>query len=122
MYHILSDNIPLDDIGKMFNSHSIFTNVDIEVMSCTPSEYLKNRFVLQTLWCLKLSVWIIICDVLENTKFKSSVGNQLRDGKLFQICIKHVIAYNFMHMYVCMCKYSYTCIQTHVTMYAHVQN
>ena len=112
----------MDDIGKVFNSHNIFTNVDIEVMSFTPSEYLKNRFVLQTLWCLKLSVWIMICDVLEKTKFKRRVGNQLRDGKLFQICIKHVIAYNVMLMYVCMRKYNYTCIQIHVTMYAHVQN
>ena len=84
MYHILLDNIPMDDIGKMFSSHNIFTNDDLEVISFTPSEYLKRQFVLQILQCLKLSVWILICDVLENTKFMSSVGSQLRHGKLFK--------------------------------------
>ena len=85
MYHILLDNIPVDDIGKIFNSHNVLTNDDLEVMSYAPSEYLKKQFVLQTLHRLKLCVWIMICDVLENTKFKDSVGNLLRDGELFQI-------------------------------------
>ena len=84
MYHILLDNIPMDDIGKMFSSRKIFTNDDLEVISFTPSEYLKRQFVLQTLQCLKLSVWIMICDVLDNTKFKSSVGSQLRYGNYFK--------------------------------------
>ena len=75
----------MDDIGKMFSSHSIFTNNDLEVISFTPSEYLKRQFVLQILQCLKLSVWILICNVLENNKFVSSIGSQLRHGKLFQI-------------------------------------
>ena len=85
MYHILLDNIPVDDIGKIFNSHNVFTNDDLEVMSYAPSEYLKKQFVQQTLHRLKLSVWIMICDVLENTKFMGSVAILLRDGKLFQI-------------------------------------
>ena len=81
MYHILLDNIPVDDIGKIFNSHNVFTNDDLEVISYAPSEYLKKQFVQQTLHRLKLSVWTMICDILENTKFMGSVTNLLRDGE-----------------------------------------
>ena len=84
----------MDDIGKMFNFHNIFSNVDLEVMSFATSEHSKNQFVLQILQCLKLSVWIMICDVLETTKFTSNVGNQLRDGKLLQIRIMSINAYD----------------------------
>ena len=96
----------MDDIGKMFNSHNIFSHVDLEVMSFAPSEYSKNQFVLQTLRCLKLSVWIMICDVLETGTLTSNVGNQLRDGKLFQIRIISIVAYNCVPMYIayiCVC-------------------
>ena len=109
----------MDDICKMFNSHNIFTNDDLEVISFTPSEYLKRQFVLQTLQGLKLSMWIMICDVLDNTRFKSSVGRQLRDGKLFQIHIKHVVAYKYVHMYayirnIYVHTYKHTCVGTYV--------
>ena len=111
----------MDDICKMFNSRNIFTNDDLEVISFTPSEYLKRQFVLQTLQGLKLSMWIMICDVLDNTKFKSSVGSQLRDGKLFQIHIKHVVAYNYVHMYAYIRNmyvhtYKHTYVGTYVCM------
>ena len=99
----------MDHICKMFNSRKIFTNDHLEVISFTPSEYLKRQFVLQTLQCLKLSVWLMICDVLENTKFMSRVGSQLRDGTLFQIHIIHLVTYNYVHL----CTYirtSYICV------------
>ena len=111
----------MDHICKMFNSRNIFTSDDLEVISFTPSEYLKRQFVLQSLQCLKLSMWIMICDVLDNTKFKSSVGSQLRDGKLFQIHIKHVVAYNYVHMYAYICN-TYVCIyiQTYMCRYVRM--
>ena len=116
----------MDDIGKMFSSRNIFTNDDLEVISFTPSEYLKRQFVLQTLQCLKLSVWSMICDVLENTKFMSRVGSQLRDGTLFQMHIIHLVTYNYVHLctyirtsYICVlaCK---ACICRYIRMYVCV--
>ena len=81
MYRILWDNVPVDNIIKLFSDHRVFTDDDLEVISFAPSEYMKSRFLLRYLLYLKLSVWSMICDVLHNTKSMRHVGSQLMNGK-----------------------------------------
>lgn len=82
MSHILLHNIPMDDIVKLFMSHKFLNDDDSEVMSFAPSEQSKKIFLIQTLQHLKLSLWLMICDVLDNTKSTKHVGSQLKNGKL----------------------------------------
>ena len=81
--HFLLKKMRTDDIVQTFHSHNLFTNDDVEVISFTPSEYLKNRLLLENLQYLKLNSWLMICDIMENTIFLKHIGSQLRNGKLF---------------------------------------
>ena len=81
--HILLDNVPTDDIVKIFSSHKLLTDEDMEVISFAPSEYLKMQFLFQYLQNLKLTMWLMICDILHNTKSMKHIGSQLNDGKLY---------------------------------------
>ena len=81
---MLLDNMPLEDIVKLFSSCNFFTNDDLEVISFLPSEYLKRQFLVQNWQHLKIphSVWLMISDVLQDAKPTSNVGKHLSDGKL----------------------------------------
>ena len=81
---ILLDNMPLEDIVKLFSSYNFFTNDDLEVISFLPSEYLKRQYLVQNWQHLKISdsVWLMISDILQDAKPTSSVGKRLSDGKL----------------------------------------
>ena len=81
--HFLLKRMHTDDIVERFHSHNLFTDDDIEVISFTPSEYLKNRLLLENLQYLKLNSWLMICDIMENDVFLKHIGSQLRNGKLF---------------------------------------
>ena len=70
----------MDNVFKLFYFHKIFTTDDLEVISFTPSEYLKKQILLQY---LKLSMWPMICDLLHNIKSMRHIGSHLRDGKLY---------------------------------------
>ena len=74
------DNVPVDEIVKLFRMHQIFISDDVEVISFAPSEYLRNQFLLRYLWNLKLSVWPMICNMLHNAKHMRHVSNQLIKG------------------------------------------
>lgn len=81
--HILLDKMPMDDIVKYFSSHSLITDDDLLVISFAPSEYLKSQLLLKCLQHLRLSVWLMIRDILHNTKSIKQVISQLMDGMVF---------------------------------------
>ena len=81
MYRILWDNLPVDNIIKLFTDHKLFTDDDLDVISFAVSEYLKSQFLFRYLQNLKLSVWSMVCDVLHNTKSLRHIGSQLMNGK-----------------------------------------
>ena len=85
MYHILWGNLPVDNIIKLFTDHKLFTDDDLDMISFSPSEYLKSQFLFRYLQHLKLSVWSIVCDVLHNTKSLRHIGGQLMNGKYSKI-------------------------------------
>ena len=77
--HILLDNIPVDNIFKLFISYKLLMEDDLEVISFCASEYLKGQLLLKYISHFKLSVWPVICDILYDTKL---VDSQLIDGML----------------------------------------
>ena len=77
--YILLDNIPVDNIFKLFISYKLLMEDDLEVISFCASEYLKGQLLLEYTSHFKLSVWPVICDILCDTKL---VGSQLIDGML----------------------------------------
>ena len=83
MCHILLSSVPVDNIVKLFKSHKILTDDDIEVILFASSEYLKKKVLLSLLLYLKVPTWLIICDVLHNAESTRHVGDKLKDGKLF---------------------------------------
>ena len=80
MCHILLSKISTDNIVQLLYSHKLFTDCDLEVMSFMPSEYLKSRFLLQNLQHFKLTMWLMICDIMYNDKSLEHIGSQLTDG------------------------------------------
>ena len=78
---ILLDNMPADDIIKLFSRCKLLSDDDLQVISFPDSEFLKEQLMLRYLQHLKLSEWAVICDMLNNTKSTRSVGSQLTDGK-----------------------------------------
>ena len=78
--HIVLSKISTDNIVQLFYSHKLFTDGDLEVISFAPSEYLKTRFLLQSLHHFKLSMWLMICDIMYNDKSLEHIGSQLKDG------------------------------------------
>ena len=76
---ILLDNIPVDNIFKLFISYKLLMEDDVDVISFCASEYLKGQLLLNYTSRFKLSVWPVICDILYDTKLVSS---QLVDGML----------------------------------------
>ena len=80
MCSLLLDKLSMDDLVKLFITHKILNEDDEKVIFFAPSEYLKNQFVFEYLWHLKLSVWSVISDILVNTTSMMYVGNQLIEG------------------------------------------
>lgn len=72
----------MDNIVKLFKPHNILTDDDLEVIDFAPSKYLQRKVLLKCLLCLKLPVWLMICDLLLENKSTKQVGNKLMDGKL----------------------------------------
>lgn len=83
--YILLDNIPVNDVIKLFNSFKLLTNDDLQVILFCASEYLKKQLLLGYLQRVKLSAWAAICDNLNNTTSTRRVGSQLMNGKSFYI-------------------------------------
>ena len=108
--HILLDKVSIDDVITLFYSHKLFTDDDLKVISFTPSEYLKRQFLLRSLRYLKLTFWLIICDIMDE-----HVGSQLRDGKL---CIVMYIIFVDLRtcMHVCGMQLQYVCMYVHMSM------
>ena len=109
MYHILWDNLPVDNIIKLFTGHKLFADDDLDVISFAPSEYLKRQFLFRYLQHLKLAIWSMVCDVLHNTKSLRHIGGQLMNGKYSKtyICVIIMVftctyACMYVHMHVCM--------------------
>ena len=80
MCSLLLDKLSMDDLVKLFIMHKILNEDDEKVIFFAPSEHLKNKFVLEYLWHLKLSVWSVIGDILVNTTSMTCVGNRLIEG------------------------------------------
>ena len=80
---ILLSKISTDSVVQLFSSHKLFTDVDLELISFTPSKFLKSRFLLEILKHFKLTMWLKICDIMQNDKSLEHIGGQLKDGKLF---------------------------------------
>ena len=95
---MLLDKLSMDDLVKLFIMHKILNEDDEKVILFAPSEYLKNQFLLEYLWHLKLSVWSVISNIFVNTTSMTHVGNQLIEGKL--LFIDSYIATYYLHMYV----------------------
>ena len=73
----------MDDIVKFFSCHKFISDIDLEIISFAPSEYLKSQILLKYLQHLKFSVWLMIRKILHNTKSTGDIVNQLMDGMFF---------------------------------------
>lgn len=83
MCHVLLDNIPVDEIIKLFSSHEVPIKDDLDMLSFAPSEHLKKQLLIGCLRHLKFSTWLMICDILHNIESKRSIFSQQINGKLF---------------------------------------
>ena len=95
---ILLDEMSIDNIITLFCSHKFVTDNDLEVISCSPSEYLKRQSLLRCLRYLKLVLWLKICDTVDE-----HIGGQLREGTYIHVyvCISNSVVYVYMYiMYV----------------------
>ena len=77
---ILLDNTPVDDIITVFSSHDLLMGDDLTVVTNAPSDYLKKIFLLRLFQNISLSVWSIICDVVNKTEILKYVGDELVKG------------------------------------------
>ena len=80
----------IDDIVKLLNVQKFLIDDDAQVIISAPSEYLKYQSLLECLQKFKLSVWIMICDLLHD-KSLEHVSSLLIEGKF----------YNYMHTHKC---------------------
>ena len=80
----------IDDIVKLLNVQKFLIDDDAQVIISAPSEYLKYQSLLECLQKFKLSVWIMICDLLHD-KSLEHVSSLLIEGKF----------YNYMHTRKC---------------------
>ena len=78
--HILLSKISTNDIVQIFHSQKLFTDDDLEAVSFIPSEYLKSQFLMGKLQYFKLTIWLMICDIMHNDKSLEHIGSELRDG------------------------------------------
>ena len=80
----------INDIVKLLNVQKFLIDDDAQVIISAPSEYLKYQSLLECLQKFKLSVWIMICDLLHD-KSLEHVSSLLIEGKF----------YNYMHTHKC---------------------
>ena len=81
--HILFDNKSLDDIVSVFHLHKIVTNDDKEMFQYfAPNKYLQRQFLLKHLYNLRLSIWLLLCDILQKVKSMELIGNQILHGNI----------------------------------------
>ena len=76
---VLLSDMSMDDIVKLFNDQKFLTDDDAQVIISAPSEYLKCQCLLKSLQDLKLTEWILICDILHNQSLEH-VSGQLMEG------------------------------------------
>ena len=76
---VLLSDMSMDDIVKLFNDQKLLTDDDAQVIISAPSEHLKCQCLLKSLQDLKLTEWILICDILHN-KSLEHVSGQLMEG------------------------------------------
>ena len=69
----------MDDIVKLLNDQKFLIDDDAQVIISAPSERLKCQCLLKSLQDLKLTEWILICDILNN-KSLEHVSGQLMEG------------------------------------------
>ena len=81
----------IDDIVKFLDVQNFLINDDAQVIISAPSEYLKYQSLLECLQKFKLSVWIMICDLLHDKSSLEHVSSLLIEGKF----------YNYMHTHKC---------------------
>ena len=70
----------MDVTVELLGVQKFLTHDDVQVILSAPSEYLKYQSLLESLQKFKLSMWIMICDLLHN-KSLGYVSNQLMEGK-----------------------------------------
>ena len=80
MCSVVLDNMPMEDIVKLFTIHKIFKDDDVELISFAASEHVKKQLLSKYLGHLKWAVWSMFGNILVNTKSFKHVGNQLMKG------------------------------------------
>ena len=88
---LLSDML-MDDIVKLFNDQKFLTDDDAQVIISAPSEHLKCQCLLKSLQDLKLTEWILICDILRNRSLEN-VSSHLMEGIIRNIFINTYMQY-----------------------------
>ena len=78
--NILLENAPVDDIITVFSSHDLLVGDDLTVITNAPSDFLKKVFLLGLFQNVALSVWSIICDVVNKTEILKHIGDELVKG------------------------------------------
>ena len=78
--NILLDNTPVDDIIAVFRSHDLLMGDDVTVVTNAPSDFLKKVFLLGLFQNISLSVWSIICDVVNKNETLKHVFDELVKG------------------------------------------
>ena len=110
---VLLSDMSMGDIVKLFNDQKFLTDDDAQVIISAPSEHLKCQCLLKSLQDLKLTEWILICDILRS-KSLENVSSHLMEGIIHNIFIN--IRMQYMHTctlyYVCSNKKS--CMQNEV--------
>lgn len=76
----------MDDVVKLFMVKKLFSDDFAQVIVSAPSEHLKYQSLLESLQKFKLSVWIIICDLLCD-KSLEHVSSLIMEGKTLYVNI-----------------------------------
>ena len=78
--NILLDNTPVDDIITVFSSHDLLMGDDLTVVTNAPSDHLKKMFLLRLFQNVSLSIWSIICDLVNKNDILKHIGDELVKG------------------------------------------
>ena len=95
---VLLSDMSMDNIVKLFNDQKFLTDDDAQVIISAPSEHLKCQCLLKSLQDLKLTEWILICDILHKKSLKH-VSSHLMEG------IKRKIFINIRMQYMHTCTF-----------------
>ena len=91
---VLLSDMSMNDIVKLFNDQKFLTDDDAQVITSAPSEHLKCQCLLKSLQDLKLTEWILMCDILHNRSLEN-VSSHLMEGIICNIFIN--IHMQYMH-------------------------